>query len=109
MAASKVLPKTQEPKAYFAIPKFNLHFIIQLVSEFLATFIFNFVILGNVLTQNATGTIGSLAQLFSFGMATFLTVTALTYSFGQLSGAHFNPILTAGLMFALRMNWVVGN
>lgn len=102
------MPKTREPKEYFALPKFNLVLLKQLLSEFLATFIYVFIIGGNVLTENVNGNTTGQSQLFSTGMANFLVATGLTYSFGQLSGGHFNPLVTAGLMFALRMNWIVG-
>lgn len=108
MAASKALPQAQSPKHYFALPKFNFRFFIQLLSEFLATFIFQFVILGSVMTQISVGNPTSLGQLLTFGIGVFLTITALTYAFGQNSGAHMNPVLTAGLMFSLRMNWIIG-
>ncbi len=107
--AQDLKPKFRPVKELFSLPKFSFAFLQQLVAEFLASFIFLFVIFGNVLSNNFTGNAANLSvQSGSAKVAAFLAATGLTYAFGQRSGAHFNPVLTAGLMFAMKMNWIVG-
>lgn len=91
------------------MPTFNWEFGQQLIAEFLASMIFIFVIVGNSLTLVYTGQGTNVGIINATDkIAAFLTATGLTYAFGELGGAHFNPVLTAGLMLSMRMNWIVG-
>lgn len=92
------------------MPKFNVQFLRQLTAEFLASFIYIFIVAGTTLnvtwTANQKPTLGQLSS--NTNMAAFLTVLAMIFSFGQISGAQMNPVFTAGLMFAMKQNWIVG-
>jgi aquaporin Z len=69
----------------------------RLTAELLGTFALTFVAAGGDVIAAATGRpTGGPAQV----IAPALLVMAMIYSFGPISGAHFNPVVTAA--FALR-------
>ncbi len=74
----------------------------RLFAEFLGTFILVFVGTGAIVTDQATGgTIGHAGVSLVFG----LVVLAMIHTFGDVSGAHFNPAVTIGFAAAGRFPW----
>jgi len=72
--------------------------IIALLAELLGTFALVFVVL-NVATAKAT------AGNSYFGLAIGLTVTAMAYALGGLSGGAFNPAVAVGISFMKMAQW----
>ncbi|WP_405059575.1 MIP family channel protein [Kribbella sp. NBC_01505] len=67
------------------------------LAEFLGTAI---LVIGGVGTAVIAGdTVGSVGIALAFG----LTLVALIYALGPISGAHFNPAVTLGLLIARRI------
>ena len=62
----------------------------ELVSEFIGTFILVFAGCGAIVVETFTGALGHAGVALTFGFV----VTALIYTFGHISGAHFNPAVT---------------
>lgn len=62
----------------------------QFISEFLGTFILVFVGCGAIVVDSLTGSLTHLGVALSFGFV----IIALIYTFGHISGAHFNPAVT---------------
>ena len=62
----------------------------KLVSEFIGTFILVFAGCGAIVVETLTGALGHVGVTLTFGFA----VTALIYTFGHISWAHFNPAVT---------------
>lgn len=69
-----------------------------LVGEFIGTFALVFVVL-NVATAKAT------SGNSYFGLAIGLTVTAMAYALGNLSGGAFNPAVAVGIIFMKMATW----
>lgn len=62
----------------------------KLTAEFLGTFILVFAGTGAIIVHTLTGALGHSGVALTFGFV----VVALIYSFGHISGAHFNPAVT---------------
>ena len=75
----------------------------RLLAELLGTFALTFVAAGGPVIAAATDTPANLPSLV---VAPALLVMALIYSLGNLSGAHFNPVVT--LAFSLRRDFPWG-
>ena len=75
--------------------KFGLATFKALAAEFVCTFIFLFTICANGLNDKrmltSTGSV-------SAGISTAFVAVAIIYTFGGLSGAHFNPAVTLGAL-----------
>lgn len=87
--------------SHFILPRFNRSLIRALVGEFFATFLFMFAICGfSLATPDAGPLLGGICTAFS--------AVASVYTFGDLSGAHFNPAVTFGAMVGGRMPVIQG-
>ncbi len=67
----------------------------KLVAEFIGTFILVFAGCGAIIVDTLTGSLGHIGIALTFGFV----VTALIYTFGHISGAHFNPAVTISFAF----------
>lgn len=87
------------------MPKTDSSFMRTLLAEFTVTFLFIFTICANGLNE---GRLGVNTGSVSAGISTGLCSVALIYTFGPLSGAHFNPAVTVGAMVGGKMDVVSG-
>jgi aquaporin NIP len=65
----------------------------KLLSEFIGTYFLVFAGTGAIMIDNLTRNLSLIGIAFTFG----LVVMAMIYTFGHISGAHFNPAVTAAL------------
>jgi len=71
------------------------------IAEFLGTFILVFAGCGAIIVNDiAGGVITHVGIALTFG----LVVTAMIYSFGDISGAHINPAVTIGFCLAQKFS-----
>jgi aquaporin NIP len=76
----------------------------KLLAECLGTFFLLFAGTGAVVINAAShGAISHVGVAMTFG----LTVMAMIYTFGDVSGAHFNPAVTLAFAAAGRASWAV--
>jgi aquaporin NIP len=67
----------------------------RLLSEFIGTYFLVFAGTGAIMIDNQTRSLSLIGIAFTFG----LVVMAMIYTFGHISGAHFNPAVTSALWF----------
>ncbi|WP_028399679.1 MIP/aquaporin family protein [Ectobacillus panaciterrae] len=72
----------------------------KLTAEFLGTYFLVFAGPGAVVIDQITQSLTHMGIALTFG----LVVTALIYTFGHISGAHFNPAVTIGFFLYGDMN-----
>jgi aquaporin Z len=85
----------------------------KLLAEAIGTFVLVFIGCGSVVlaTQSARGatdsiaTLTQIASIVSIGLSFGLAVTVMVYTFGRISGGHFNPAVTVGAALGGRMAW----
>ena len=77
------------------------HLSAKLVAEFIGTFAFVFIGAGAAaVVETGAGLNGIAAIAFAHG----LTIMAFAFAYGNLSGAHFNPAVTVGVLAARAMS-----
>ena len=70
----------------------------MLLAEAFGTFWIVFAGTGAIIVNDATGAISHIGVAVTFGLVVFAMISAL----GDISGAHFNPAVTAGFYLAKR-------
>ena len=88
------------------LPPFTRKDVLALLSEFLATGIFIFTIC--CISINVSRSAIGMGGLIISGVGTALVAYAIIRTFGDWSGAHFNPAVTLGAMVGGKINVVLG-
>lgn len=88
------------------LPDFSRKEVLALFSEFLATGIFIFTIC--CISVNVSRTANAANGLIVSGVGTALVAYAILRTFGDWSGAHFNPAVTVGAMVGGKINPIIG-
>jgi aquaporin Z len=78
--------------------------IVKLSSEFIGTMALVLIGCGSVVIAGAQGKIDYLGISLAFG----LTITCMAYTFGAISGGHFNPAVTVGLLINNKIKPLTG-
>jgi aquaporin NIP len=74
----------------------------NILAEFLGTFLMVFCGTGAIIINQASnGAITHAGIAFTFGAVVF----TLIYTFGEVSGAHFNPAVSIAFAFCKRFSW----
>src|SRR6266849_235365 len=74
----------------------------KFLAELIGTFALVFFGAGAILQQNATQSVGTTGIAVAHGMAILVGV----YAFGHISGGHFNPAVTFGMLVTRRIRIV---
>ena len=72
-----------------------------LIAEFIGTFALVFAGCGAIMVDASTQQLGHLGVAASFG----LVIMVMIYALGHVSGAHFNPAVTAAFALARHFDW----
>ena len=72
----------------------------RLTAEFIGTFIMVFAGCGAIVIETLTGALGHAGVALTWGFV----VVALIYTFGHISGAHFNPAVSIGFAVMKEFN-----
>lgn len=67
----------------------------KIIAEFIGTYFLIFAGTGAIMVNSLTNSLTHVGVALTFG----LVVLALIYSFGHISGAHFNPAVTVAFLF----------
>jgi glycerol uptake facilitator-like aquaporin len=77
------------------------HLSAKLLAEFIGTFAFVFIGAG---AAAVVGTGAGLNGIAAIAFAHGLTIMVFAFAYGNLSGAHFNPAVTVGVLAARAMS-----
>ncbi len=77
------------------------HLSARLLAEFIGTFAFVFIGAG---AAAAVGTGAGFSGIAAIAFAHGLTIMVFAFAYGNLSGAHFNPAVTVGVLAARAMS-----
>jgi len=91
--------------ALYCLPNFIMNLTRKLAAEFIGTAFLLAVVVGSgIMGENLAGGNVALALLANT-MATGAGLACLILSFGDISGAHFNPVVTLTEAFRENLSW----